>query len=61
VIDVSTTLDDIERRLVAKKVSRNGFLASARISPSTWWRWKNGVSPNVSTLDRVLLAAKLLE
>jgi hypothetical protein len=61
VIDVPTTIDGIEQRIAAKQVSRTGFLAMARISRSTWWRWKQGASPNITSWRRALQAAEQLE
>lgn len=60
-IDVSTTMDRIEQRIAAANLTRAGYLATARISPSTWWRWRQGMSPKLSTWHRALLAADLLE
>lgn len=61
VIDVSTTISRIEQQIADRKGDRKTFLMTARIAPSTWWRWKQGMTPKVSTWRRALIAAAELE
>jgi len=56
-----TDLNEVERSLKAKGVSRRAFFASAAVAHSTWNRWKAGkTSPNLGTWERCRKAAKAL-
>ena len=59
--DILAELDLIEARVAAAGLSMNTFLRQARLSRSTWWRWRDGqIVPGMRAWNRVREAANRL-
>lgn len=58
---LTAELDLIEARVAAAGQSMNEFLRIARVSRSTWWRWRAGeMTPGMRAWNRVREAANRL-
>lgn len=59
--DIIAELDLIEARVAAAGLSMNAFLRQARVSRSTWWRWRDGqIVPGMRAWNRVREAVNRL-
>lgn len=48
------TLADLESAAAARNLSMRRLLLTAKVAPSTWFRWRKGdTSPTVRTLRRI--------
>lgn len=48
-------MDRIEQRVASAGQTMNAFLRAARVSRSTWWRWRAGeMAPGMRAWNRVL-------
>lgn len=59
--DIIAEMDLIEARVAAADLSMTSFLQQARLSRSTWWRWREGqIVPGMRAWNRVRTAANRL-